>query len=338
MSSKRNEKDTLVQINKTTDDPIEGKTKDENEKKNQHPSTSKEKPSIEVLKQIFQEIDINNDETLQKSEIKKAAMISDDGSLISKYISPKVFLSNVEKIFGNKLSSAQDGINFKSFCKIFFIEQKKINTRERRRLGEDFLDAVYKNNSLFVKDIYNQGVDVDYKDKHGTNALLISSFKSYTEICKYLIQVAKVNVNARNKDGTTALHNVCENGNEKIVKLLIKYDARMDIQDKYDGKTPLECAAYNGYYEICRYLVANGANVNKTNKNRSTPLISAAYGGHKLVVKLLLDNGGAINHQDKWGYTALHYAAYNSHLGVTRVLLLNNANGSIKTHKKKLGK
>ena len=33
MSSKRNEKDTLVQINKTTDDPIEGKTKDENEKK-----------------------------------------------------------------------------------------------------------------------------------------------------------------------------------------------------------------------------------------------------------------------------------------------------------------
>ena len=155
MSSKRNEKDRLVQINKTTDDPIEGKTKYENEKKNQHPSTSKEKPSIEVLKQIFQEIDINNDETLQKSEIKKAAMISDDGSLISKYISPKVFLSNVEKIFGNKLSSAQDGINFKSFCKIFFIEQKKINTGERRRLGEDFLDAVYKNNSLFVKDITN---------------------------------------------------------------------------------------------------------------------------------------------------------------------------------------
>ena len=75
MSSKRNEKDTLVQINKTTDDPIEGKTKDVNEKKNQHPSTSKEKPSIEVLKQIFQEIDINNDETLQKSEIKRAAMI-----------------------------------------------------------------------------------------------------------------------------------------------------------------------------------------------------------------------------------------------------------------------
>ena len=102
-----------------------------------------------------------------------------------------------------------------------FIEQKKINTGERRRLGEDFLDAVYKNNSLFVKDIYNQGVDVDYKDKHGTNALLISSFKSYTEICKYLIQVAKVNVNARNKDGTTALHNVCENGNEEIVKLLM---------------------------------------------------------------------------------------------------------------------
>ena len=34
---------------KSTDDPIEGKTKYENEKKNQHPSTSKEKPSIEVL-------------------------------------------------------------------------------------------------------------------------------------------------------------------------------------------------------------------------------------------------------------------------------------------------
>ena len=43
-----------------------------------------------------------------------------------------------------------------------------------------------------------------------------------------------------------------------------------------------------------------------------------------------------MNAQDKWGYTALHYAAYNSHVGVTRVLLLNNADGSIKTAKKKM--
>ena len=32
---------------------------------------------------------------------------------------------------------------------------------------------------------------------------------------------------ATKKDGHTALHHVCENGNVDIVKLLIKYDARI---------------------------------------------------------------------------------------------------------------
>ena len=52
----------------------------------------------------------------------------------------------------------------------------------------------------------------------------------------------------------------------------------------------------------------------------------------------MLQSGSSPAETDEDGNTALHYAAYNSHLGVTRVLLLNNANGSIKTHKKKLGK
>ncbi len=93
-------------------------------------SPKREKPSIEMLKKIFQEIDINNDETLQKSELKKAAMLRNNGSLISKYLPPKVFLTQCEKIFRN----TQDGINFNMFCKIFFKEQTKLNIQERRRL------------------------------------------------------------------------------------------------------------------------------------------------------------------------------------------------------------
>ena len=252
-------------------------------------STQRETPSIEVLKTIFEEIDINKDETLQKSELKKAAMVGNTGSLISRFLPPKVFLSQCEKIYSDKLSNAEDGINFDMFCKLFFQERKKLDAAEAHRLGESFLDAAYNDNIIFLKHIYNQGCNVEYKDRGGRNALLIASRMSHTEICTYLIKVAKVDVNVSNKkDGHTALHHVCENGNVDIVKLLIKYDARINVKEKYDGKSPLECAAYNGYFEIARYLIACGAKVDSRNRNGSTPLISAAYGGHRKVVKLLL--------------------------------------------------
>ena len=61
-----------------------------------------------------------------------------------------------------------------------------------------------------------------------------------------------------------------------ISKLLIRYDARINVKEKYEGKSPLECTAYNSYFEITRYLIACGAKVDSRNKNGSTPLISAA--------------------------------------------------------------
>ena len=85
------------------------------------------------------------------------------------------------------------------FCKLFFQERKKLDAAEARRLGESFLDAAYNDNIIFLKHIYNQGCNVEYKDRGGRNALLIASRMSHTEICTYLIKVAKADVNVSNK-------------------------------------------------------------------------------------------------------------------------------------------
>ena len=80
-----------------------------------------------------------------------------------KVLPPKVFLSQCEKIYSDKLSNAEDGINFDMFCKLFFQERKKLDAAEARRLGESFLDAAYNDNIIFLKHIYNQGCNVEYK-------------------------------------------------------------------------------------------------------------------------------------------------------------------------------
>lgn len=48
-------------------------------------------------------------------------------------------------------------------------------------------------------------------------------------------------------------------------------------------------ASAAGYFEICKMLVAAGADVNQTSDTNSTPLRSACYDGHVEIGKIILN-------------------------------------------------
>ncbi|GFX03102.1 notch-regulated ankyrin repeat-containing protein [Trichonephila clavipes] len=65
-----------------------------------------------------------------------------------------------------------------------------------------------------------------------------------------------VNINYYDKEGQTALHLSCMDGNLELVKLLVKFGADIRLANR-DGWSALHIAAYGGFQDIALYLIAN---------------------------------------------------------------------------------
>ena len=61
-----------------------------------------------------------------------------------------------------------------------------------------------------------------------------------------------------------------------------------------------------------------------------TALITAAFKNRTDVVRYLLNNGADVNKQNSWGVTALHWASFRNYTDVMRILLKHGARKDIK--------
>ena len=86
-----------------------------------------------------------------------------------------------------------------------------------------------------------------------------------------ILNNGKANINAKDRDGWTALIWASCKGDLEIVKLLVESGADIDAKDN-DGWTALMRASWRGYLEIVQYLVEIGADINIKNKDGKTAL------------------------------------------------------------------
>ena len=75
--------------------------------------------------------------------------------------------------------------------------------------------------------IVKDGID---GPKDSPSPLHFSATGSYTIIAEYLLQQS-ADVNATDNNGATPLHWACAKGNLKMVKLLLKYKAKVNLLD-----------------------------------------------------------------------------------------------------------
>ncbi|MGZ3766889.1 MAG: ankyrin repeat domain-containing protein [Mucilaginibacter sp.] len=94
-----------------------------------------------------------------------------------------------------------------------------------------------------------------------------------------------------------------------------------------DGFTPLGLACYFGQFEVARYLVLKGADVNLPSNNgfHVFPIHSAAAGDYTDIARMLVENGAMVNVKQQAGATPLHSAAQNGNLELLILLLENGA-------------
>lgn len=110
-------------------------------------------------------------------------------------------------------------------------------------------------------------------------------------------------------------------GHEKRVRQLVE-DAKWTSQlDRDTLRRALQSIAAWGNLSLSRFLVLNGAGVNRRRDNEVSALFRAAENGRTEVVQLLLGHGADTSATDRYGRTALHLAVLRGYVDVVKALL-----------------
>ena len=161
--------------------------------------------------------------------------------------------------------------------------------------------------------------------------LIYASYSGNIPLAKFSIENG-ANVNANQYDyfgyKETALEVALKKENWEMLKYLVEHGADIEVNDNF-GWSPLTSASLNGKFEVVKYLVELGADVNAENNSGWSPLISATYYGNLEIVKYLIKNGADINHylyiDGRYYGNALIFASMNGDLEMVKYLVEHGA-------------
>jgi len=132
-------------------------------------------------------------------------------------------------------------------------------------------------------------------------------------------------VNARQADGSTALHWAAYWNERDIADTLIQASADVNAENDL-GVTPLWLASTHEDATLAKRLLIAGADPNIAHMSGEAPLMAAARTGRAETVRALLAHGADVDAFEKaHDQTALMWAAANSHPSVVRLLVAAGA-------------
>ena len=102
--------------------------------------------------------------------------------------------------------------------------------------------------------------------------------------------------NIRDSEGNMPLFYAADQGYEQVVKLLLDNGADVNEQSGHYGNA-LRAASASGHEQVVKLLLDKGADVNAQGEDYGNALQAASGSGHEQVVKMLLDKGADVNAQ-----------------------------------------
>ncbi|MCG6871918.1 MAG: ankyrin repeat domain-containing protein [Gammaproteobacteria bacterium] len=179
--------------------------------------------------------------------------------------------------------------------------------------------------TALASDSYRQP---DAVHSNGKTALMQAARDGNEEIVRRLLR-SGVDVNRQNTNGGTAIMYAALGDRLAITRILVDQGADVDARAS-NGWSALMIAAVKGHAAIARFLVAHGADPDAMDIYRWTPLMRAAYARRREMVGLLLDQQVDVNHQAENGITALHVAAERGLTGIAGLLTARGARRDLK--------
>ena len=155
------------------------------------------------------------------------------------------------------------------------------------------------------------------KTSHNVSPLMLSCYYKKSQVTEMLLKYL---------DEINLFEAAAAGKFDAVAHLIFTNPDAVDVYAE-DGFTPLGLACYFGQFEVARYLVLKGADVNLPSKNGFNvyPIHSAAAGNYTDIVRMLLENGAYVNVKQQAGATPLHSAAQNGNLEMLILMLENGA-------------
>jgi ankyrin repeat protein len=183
--------------------------------------------------------------------------------------------------------------------------------------ANQLIQAVQDDDTASVAEMIANKIDVNARDEDGATALSWAAVRCNMENAELLLK-AGANPNLTNEQMVGPLYLAIVNGSPAIVRLLLEHGADAKIA-RADGETALMTATRLGQVDVMKMLLDRGADVNAKEKNfGQTALMWAA--GHPDATRLLIEHGADVHAVSKvWEITATIYTPTTSTIGKTGI-------------------
>uniref|UniRef100_A0A2P2JZZ6 Ankyrin-1-like n=1 Tax=Rhizophora mucronata TaxID=61149 RepID=A0A2P2JZZ6_RHIMU len=168
-------------------------------------------------------------------------------------------------------------------------------------------------------------LDVDKKDAEGETPLVHAARQGHTATAKYLLDQG-ANPSISSDSGATALHQSAGIGNIELLKCLLAKGVQVDSES--DSGSPLIWAAGHNQQDALKVLLEHHADPNEETEDNISPLLSAVAAGSFACVELLVQAAANVN-VHAGGTTALHIAADIGSAEILNCLLKAGADPNI---------
>lgn len=170
---------------------------------------------------------------------------------------------------------------------------------------DDFFRAVKIDDAKAMKSLLQRGLDPNLIEaERGDTGLILSLRDDSPAVFDLLLNARDIDLEAKSRNGDTALMLAAYKGNKRAVEALLAKGAEPNKPDW----TALHYAAAIGNNEIVRLLLDKSAYIDAESPNKTTPIMMAARSGHILTVKLLLDEGADATLKNEQGMSAIDFA------------------------------
>jgi uncharacterized protein len=192
-----------------------------------------------------------------------------------------------------------------------------LSVRAEAGSGGALFDAVRNDDSAAVATLVSQRVDVNAREEDGATALAWAATRCNIGIATLLLN-AGAKPNLTNEQGIGPLYLAMTNGSTALAQLLLEKGADPNVA-REDGETALMTATRMGQTDVMKLLIDRGADVNAREKKfGQTALMWAA--GRPAAVRLLVERGADLRIATKvWEVTSTIYTPTTSTIGKTGI-------------------
>ena len=170
---------------------------------------------------------------------------------------------------------------------------------------DDLLFAARFNAPDDLQELLDQGLSPNTREtQRGETLLMLAVREKSNKVVTHLLHNPKTDIEAKAKNGDTALMLACFIGNMPAVELLLKAGAEVNKP----GWAPLHYAAANGNPKLVRLMLEESAYIDAESPNKTTPLMMAVRSGKYDAAALLIREGADVSLRNDAGYRAVDFA------------------------------